>query len=76
MQNKMFVFLNVCFLLFLNSNTSRIFTNVHREDVHASDDFKQAELFSAFFYEQFSLSSNYGININLSIDCLYLKLIT
>ena len=51
-----------------NSNTSRIPTNVYRAEVHANDDVKQAELFNAFFYEQFSLSSNYGIDIDFSND--------
>ena len=51
-----------------NSNTSRIPTNVYCAEVHANDDVKQAELFNAFFYKQFSLSSNYEIDIDFSND--------
>ena len=47
-----------------NSNTSRIPTSVHRAEIHANDDVKQAELFNTFFHEQFSPSSNYEINID------------
>ena len=49
-----------------NSNSVRIPVQVHRNSIHANNDQKRAELFNAYFYDQFSESSTYQTDI----DCL------
>ena len=54
-----------------NSNSSRIPVQVHRNSIHANNDQKRAELFNAYFYDQFSESSTYQTDIDFLSGTLF-----
>ena len=58
------------------SNSTSIPDSIHRDHVYAKSHEKQAEIFNTFFYDQFSTSSSYKIDVDFENDlCVNFKFV-